>query len=158
MVTRIDQQLEKVFDRFGRRREALLPCLKVAQREFGCVPREVISHLSQQLSVAPLDIYGAISFYGMLTTRDQGKYVVRICASLPCHLNRASHIFKAVEDELGILPGETTRDKLFTLEEVGCLGLCDRAPAMLINEQIHGPLTPSQVRVILMDLRAKEKA
>lgn len=153
-----ENQLKEVFGRFGQTREALLPCLKVTQERFGCVPREIIGFLSEQLDVAPLDIYGAISFYGMLTTRHTGKYVVRVCASLPCHVNGAPSLLGAVREELGIAPGQTTADGLFTLEAVGCLGLCDKAPAMLVNDVVHGPLTIAQARAILIELKQAEAA
>lgn len=157
MTMVLEDKFEEVLAEFGEGRQALLPCLKAAQKEYGSVPREVVSFLSERLAVAPLDIYGVISFYGMLSTRDQGKYAVRVCSSLPCHLNRAESLVHVLAEELGIKPGETTADKLFSLDVVGCLGLCDRAPAMLVNDQIHGPLTPSEARALVMELKVREE-
>lgn len=149
-------RLQAVLAEFGHAREALLPCLKVLQDEFGCVPRDYISYLVDQLHISPLDIYGVISFHGMLTTRNQGKYVVRLCSSLPCHLNEADGLIKALEDELEVPLGQTTRDGLFTLEDAGCLGACDRAPALLINDMLFGPVTPAEARAMILDIRSRE--
>lgn len=157
MTMVLEDKFEEVIAEFGEGRQALLPCLKVAQREYGSVPRPIISFLSERLKVAPLDIYSVISFYGMLSTRNQGKYAVRVCSSLPCHLNHADPLLAALKQELGIGPGETTEDKLFSLDVVGCLGLCDRAPAMLINDQIYGPLTAPQARAVIMELKVREE-
>lgn len=148
--------MQAVLAEYGQAREALLPCLKVLQKEYGCVPREYISYLVDQFDISPLDIYGVISFHGMLTTRNQGKYVVRVCSSLPCHLNEADGLVHALESELGVGFGQTTDDGLFTLEDAGCLGACDRAPAVLINESLHGPLTAAEARALIIEIRAKE--
>ena len=89
----------------------------------------------------------------MLTTRKEGKYLIRMCDSLPCELNAARSILCCVESELGISRGETTPDGLFTLKVVPCLGLCDRAPGMMINQKALGPLTEESVKTILDTLR-----
>ena len=152
----LQDQFEEVFSHFGHSQEALLPALKVAQRNYGCIPREVVQHLSAELSIAPLDIYGVISFYGMLSTRGQGKYAIRVCSSLPCHLNEAEGLLRVIGDVAGLRPGETSPDGLFSLEVVGCLGLCDRAPAMLVNDHVHGPLTTREARSLLLELKERE--
>lgn len=153
----MEERFEEVFAHFGHSRSALLPCLKTLQDEYGCIPNEAIKLLSEKLNIAPLDIYGVISFYGMITTKNQGKYIVRVCSSLPCHLNSGDDLLEALQEELSIPAGTTTADKLFTLENVGCLGLCDKAPAMLINDSTYGPITSEQAVEVIADLRNKER-
>jgi NADH-quinone oxidoreductase subunit E len=140
----------------GANRAALLPCLVAVQAEAGYVPREAISHLGQTLGVPTIEVYGVISFYGMLTSVEQGSRVIRICDSLNCHLNHAPDVRRAVETELGLKDGETLPDKSFSLEVVPCLGLCDLAPAMMVNEDTYGNLTEARVRDIIADLKRQE--
>jgi len=137
----------------GKSRTALLSCLEAIQEVSGYIPQEAVSYLRETLDVPVIDIYGVITFYGMLTTREQGKYVIRLCNSLPCHLNGSAGMLGVVEDELGMKAGETSPDKKFTLEAVACLGLCDKAPAMMINDKTYENLTEKTVREIIAGLR-----
>jgi NADH-quinone oxidoreductase E subunit len=147
--TRVDEITKKL----GKSRESLLPCLEAIQEASSYIPQEAITYLREKLDVPSVDIYGVITFYGMLTTEKQGEYVIRLCNSLPCHLNKSQELLTAVERELGIKSGETSRDKKFTLEVVACLGLCDKAPAMMINDQIYENLTPKKAKQILTGLK-----
>jgi NADH-quinone oxidoreductase E subunit len=137
----------------GKSRTALLPCLEAIQEVSGYIPQEAVSYLRETLDVPAMDIYGVITFYGMLTTKEQGKYVIRLCNSLPCFLNGADTLLSAVERETKIKAGETSPDKKVTLEVVPCLGLCDKAPAMMINQEIYGNLTEDMVKEIIGKLK-----
>jgi NADH-quinone oxidoreductase subunit E len=147
------ERVDDLFIERGKSRESLLPGLEIIQDCSHYVSREAIGYLRDNLNVSSMDIYGVISFYGMLTTVEQGKYVIRLCDSLNCHLNEAGHIREVVEEELGIKDGETLQNGQFTLDVVPCLGLCDQSPAMMINEDIYTNLTEQKVRDILMDLK-----
>jgi NADH-quinone oxidoreductase E subunit len=147
--TRVDEITKKA----GKSRESLLPCLEAIQETSSYIPQEAITYLRENLDVPSVDIYGVITFYGMLTTEKQGKYVIRLCNSLPCHLNKSQELLKAVERELGIKSGETSGDRKFTLEVAACLGLCDKAPAMMINDKIYENLTPKKAKQILTGLK-----
>ena len=116
-------------------------------------PARGISYLRENLDVPSVDIYGVITFYGMLTSKEQGKYVIRLCDSLPCRLNNSEDILKVIEGELGIKAGGTSPDKKFTLEVVPCLGLCDIAPAMMINDKNYGDLNKEAPQKILAGLK-----
>ncbi|MCD8330989.1 MAG: NAD(P)H-dependent oxidoreductase subunit E, partial [Oscillospiraceae bacterium] len=94
-------------------------------------------------------VYNFITFYAMLSTKPHGKYTIRMCKSISCHVSGAADIIRAVEDQLHLKPGETTEDGRFTLELCPCLGLCDSAPAMMINRKVYGNLTPDSVRAII---------
>ncbi|HCP60548.1 MAG TPA: NADH-quinone oxidoreductase subunit NuoE [Dehalococcoidia bacterium] len=147
-----EAKVGEVTEQRGKSRTALLPCLEAIQEVSGYIPQEAISYLRETLDVPAVDIYGVISFYGMLTTREQGKYVIRLCNSLPCFLNGSDTLLSAVERETKIKAGETSPDKKFTLEAVACLGLCDEAPAMMINDKTYGNLTEKTVREIIAGL------
>jgi NADH-quinone oxidoreductase subunit E len=113
------------------------------------VPEEVVIALAESLAVPVHEVYGVASFYSFLTTRPLGRNVIRICRSLPCYLKGAEMIVESVAKELGIGPGETTADGRFSFELTNCIGLCDHAPAMLINQDPHVDLTPEKIKQIL---------
>ena len=123
--------------------------LKEAQKRFGYVSEEVIRSLSESLDLPLNEVYGVASFYSFLSTKLLGRNVIRVCKSVPCYLKNSEMIIEAVEKELGIVPGETTADRRFSFELTNCIGQCDKAPAMLINGDVHGDLTPEKIAVIL---------
>ena len=134
-------------------REDLLSSLKHAQAEHGHLSREALEELSRSLGVPFSDVYGVASFYSFLSVKPLGRNVIRICRSVPCYLRDAQMIIDAVADELGIAPGETTQDGRFSIELVNCIGECDAAPAMLVNSDVHGDLTPAKISQVLRSYR-----
>ncbi len=133
----------------GKDRKNLLVLLKRAQDKFGCVPEEFIAETAQSLDISISEVYGIASFYSFLSTKPLGRNIIRICNSLPCYLKNSQMIIKSVEDEIGIKPGETTLDGKFSFQLVNCIGGCDKAPAMLINSDFHGDLTPEKIAQVL---------
>lgn len=129
--------------------EDLMALLKEAQHKFGYVPEEVMAELAESLDIPINDVYGVASFYSLLSIRPLGRNVIRICQSLPCYLKHCQTIIESVEREIGIRPGETTPDGRFSFQLTNCIGLCDRAPAMMINSDAHVDLTPEKVSQIL---------
>ncbi|MFC1928073.1 NADH-quinone oxidoreductase subunit NuoE [Chloroflexota bacterium] len=133
----------------SKNNEDLLVLLKRAQSKFDCVPEEVITEIAKSLNISISEVYGVATFYSFLSKKPLGRNVIRICKSLPCSLKNYQMIIKSVEDELGIKTGETTPDGKFSLELTNCIGTCDKAPAMLINNDVHGHLTPKKISQIL---------
>ena len=129
--------------------EDLMALLKEAQHKFGHVPEEVMAELAESLDIPINDVYGIASFYSLLSIRPLGRNVIRICQSLPCYLKHCQTIIESVEREIGIRPGETTPDGRFSFQLTNCIGLCDRAPAMMINSDAHVDLTPEKISQIL---------
>ena len=130
-------------------RENLLVLLKRAQEKSGYVPGEFIAEVAQSLDISVSEAYGVATFYSFLSTEPLGRNVIRICQSLPCYLKNSLMIIKGVADELGIQPGETTPDGKFSFELTNCIGACDKAPAMLINSDVHGNLAPGKISQVL---------
>jgi len=130
-------------------RQDLVARLKEAQQKFGYIPEEVIAELAAALDLPVNEVYGIASFYSFLSTRPLGRNVIRVCQSLPCYLKNSEMIIKTVAKEIGLEPGETTADGRFSLELTNCIGQCDKAPAMMINGNIHGDLTPEKIARIL---------
>jgi NADH-quinone oxidoreductase E subunit len=132
-----------------RGREDLVGVLKEAQNKFGYVPAEVMAGLAESLHIPINEVYGVASFYSFLSIKPLGRNVIRVCKSLPCYLKNCQIIIEAVEKELGIKPGETTADGRFSFQLTNCIGLCDRAPAMMINNDAYVDLTPEKISQIL---------
>ena len=134
-------------------REALLLALEIVQRDCGYVDDTVAEHVATRLRVNRADVDDVLSFYTVYDTAPVGRYVIRICRTLPCALVGAESLAEHLSATLGIAVGETTADGLFTLKEAECLGLCDVAPAMTVNEHVYGSLTPDRIDRIIADLR-----
>jgi NADH:ubiquinone oxidoreductase subunit E len=133
----------------GRERESLLAVLEDEQMRSGFVSKEFISGAAESFGLPLSEVYGVATFYSFITTKPLGRNVIRICKSLPCFLKNAEMIIRTVENELGIKPGETTPDKRYSFGLTNCVGACDKAPAMLINDDVHGDLTPSRISEVL---------
>jgi len=129
--------------------EDLLELLREAQNRSGYLCEKTIVKIAKSLDIPISDVYGVATFYSFLSTKPQGRNVIRVCKSLPCFLKNSQTIIKSVEEELGIKPGETTPDGKFSFQLTNCIGACDKAPAMLINNDVHVDLTPGKISRIL---------
>ena len=127
----------------------LLPLLKKAQDTSRYISPKFMARTADSLNLSISEVYGVSTFYSFLSTKPLGKNVIRVCKSVPCYLQGSQMILQSIEDEIGIKPGEMTRDKKFSLELANCIGACDRAPAMLVNHDVHGNLTPRKISRIL---------
>jgi len=134
-------------------RENLLVALKRAQEKQGYIKDEFVTELADSLNVGIAEAYGVATFYSFLSKKPLGRNVIRVCRSLPCYLEDSRMIVKTISDELGISPGETTPDARFSLELTNCIGACDQAPAMLVNHDLHGNLTPEKISQILKEYK-----
>lgn len=132
-----------------RKRESLLGMIKEEQRKSGYVSEEIIAEMAESLALSVGDVYGVATFYSFLSTQPLGKHVIRICKGVPCLLQNAGMIIESVQEALGIGPGETTTDGRFSFELTNCIGACDQAPAMLVDDEVHGHLTPEKISEIL---------
>ncbi len=130
-------------------RSDLIALLKEAQAEYGYVPEKVMAELAESLDMPLNDVYGVASFYSFISLKPLGRNIIRVCQSLPCSMKHGQAIVKCLARELGINPGETTADRRFSLQLTNCIGLCDQAPAMMINDDAHGELTPEKITQIL---------
>jgi NADH:ubiquinone oxidoreductase subunit E len=135
--------------RKASRREALLGMIKEEQATSGYMSKGAMEKVSDALGMTPGDVYGVTTFYGFLSTWPLGKHVIRVCKSIPCCMKDAERLIEWIGKELRIGPGETTRDGRITLTLTNCMGVCDQAPAMLIDDEVYGQLTPERIAEIL---------
>ena len=142
-------KVDKILANYKGQEDVLFPMLLEVQAEFGWVPPQAIEAIADTLKVFASQVYSVATFCHFLSTKPQGRNVIRICKSLPCFLRDSEMIIKSVEQELGITLGQTTGDGRFSFELTNCIGACDRAPAMLINDDVHGDLTTEKISRIL---------
>ena len=126
----------------------LLDIQKIAHNSF---PREVAVIVSRETGLSEAALFSYISYYAMFSPVERGKYVVRMCESAPCHVRGAKAVMEAISKTLGIIPGETSPDKRFTLEYCQCLGVCVFSPAILVNGTLHKDLTPGRAATLMED-------
>ncbi len=135
----------------------LIPLLQSAQEHFGYIPRRAIKYISSVTNIPESTIFGVVTFYSQFRQQPMGKYQIRLCCGTACHVASAPMLLDTLRDELGVEENGTTEDGLFTLFTVACLGCCSLAPAMMVNDETYGKLTPAEVRKILRKIRREEK-
>src|SRR3954469_25518287 len=123
----------EIIVRFPRSRSALIPLLHLAQEQDGYVAEDAMAHVAELLDITPAEVYGTASFYEMFKFEPVGRYCVNICTNIACQLLGAWELLEHAEERLGIRPGGTTADGLFTLEDVECIAACTEAPAIQVN-------------------------
>ncbi len=133
----------------GQPGAGLLPRLKEEVEQKSYLSREALQTIAGQTGLPLNSVYGVASFYTYLPVSAVGKNVIRVCGCLPCDLKDAQGVIGSIKRERGIGPGQTTADGKFTLEIVGCIGACDQAPAMMINDKLYGNLTAESIAGIL---------
>ncbi len=141
-----------------RRRSAVLPALYLAQKQQGYITANAIRHVAEVLGITRADVEDVVSFYTMFYRKPVGRFVLQVCRTLSCALNGAERVTEALAEKLGITPGQTDTDATFTLVEVECLGACDRAPVVMVNDAWHECLMPEDAAKLVDDLRARGEA
>jgi len=130
-------------------RDVLLEMIKAEQTNAGHVSEAFIAATAKTMGLSAGEVYGVTTFYSFLSAKPSGKHVIRICKSVPCCMKDAEMIIDWIKAELAINPGETTTDSRFSFELINCIGACDDAPAMLINDKVFGQLTREKISEIL---------
>lgn len=151
-------ELAKVIDEWKDKPGPLMPILHSAQEIFGCLDETVQMYIAEKTGVAPTKIYGVATFYTRFKLQPKGKYTIGVCLGTACYVRGAKGVLDAFCDELGIQPGGTTKDGLFTLDAVRCIGCCGLGPAVMINEDVYGKCKPETVHEIIEKYRAAAAA
>jgi NADH-quinone oxidoreductase E subunit len=141
-----------------RRRSAVLPALYLAQYQQGYITANAIRHVAELLGITRADVEDVVSYYTMFYTKPVGKFVINVCRTLSCAINGAERVTEALCAKLSLKPGETDPTGTFTLMEVECLGACDRAPVVMVNDAWHEGLEPEAADRLVDDLRARGEA
>lgn len=151
------QTFQQKFSLLRHEPGALLEALHLAQEAFGYLPKSVLGWLAQELKIPRSQVYTTATFYHLLSLKPEAKYVIRVCDCLSCYLEGGEAVLDAAREAAQIPPGGTSsRDGLFSLHLTSCIGLCEQAPAMMINQERYGLLNPEKVQWIISSLRRKE--
>jgi NADH-quinone oxidoreductase subunit E len=147
-------KVNRIISRYpeGRQKSAILPVLHLAQEEFGFLSVDVQNYVALILNIQPVEVYEVATFYSQFYLEKQGRYVIEICHTGPCAICGGEKISEYIQKKLDIKNGETTKDGLFTLREVECLGACGYAPAMQINTEFYENLNEEKIDTIIKDL------
>jgi len=154
-MEKVDQIIQQVTrDQSLEEGDVLLNSLHEVQNYFhNYIPVEAVERVADVLHIPVSKVYEVLRFYTMFSVKPRGKYVIRVCNSLPCHVTGGKEVIEALKSELGIEFYETTPDGLFTLEKTGCLGLCGVSPAIMINEDFFGNLDAQKIPELLEKFR-----
>jgi len=145
----IQQLIKELADQHGRRRESLLPVMQGVVEQENYLSEYSMVEIAREMDLPAAEVYGTATFYSFLEVKKMGRYIIRICKTISCAMKGKSQVVFAIQDMLKIRTGETSADGRFSLLETNCLGLCHKAPAMLINHDVYTDLTPEKVREIL---------
>ncbi len=150
----LKRRFDEIVARYPKRLAALIPILMVVQREFGHVKPEHMEWLAEYLGTTPAHVLGVVTFYAMFSHGQRGKHHLYVCKTLSCHLRGAPEVIAAFEAKLGVKAnsGDTSPDGLFSIDTAECLGLCEQAPCVLVDDKRFGNITPETVDEILKEL------
>jgi NADH:ubiquinone oxidoreductase subunit E len=148
--------VQEAIEKHGAQRDALIPILSEINHELGYIPAEAFQEVRKQLqesaeqvNVSKSQLFGLASFYDMLSTKPRGRHVIKFCENAPCHVVGGKAVWDALRETLHLKNGETTPDKKWTLVTTSCLGLCSVGPVVLIDDDLYGNVSPSQIDDIL---------
>lgn len=146
-------RFEKILSKYETKASALLPTLWLAQEQFGYLTNEVMDYVAKLLDMPPAHVYEAVTFYVMFKRKDMGKYCLQICNNITCSMMGSEKLIRVANEELNISFNEVTEDKMFSLVPVQCLGSCDTAPVVQVNEEYCENLTPEKFKELIRRLR-----
>lgn len=155
------KQVQQIVARYpdGRQKSALIPVLHLAQQEFGgWLDVPVMDYVASLLSLEPIEVYEVATFYSMFNLKPVGRYMFEVCQTGPCMINGSDDIVAYIEEKLGIKPGQTTPDGMFTLKTVECLGACGYAPMMQLGKHYKEHLTREKIDQVIEECRRNAAA
>lgn len=151
-------RLDAVLTEYKNKPGALIPVLQIAQGIFGYLPEAAMKRIALGLGKSYSEVAGVVSFYSFFTTIPRGKHLIRVCMGTACYVRGGNNVLGALKQKLGIDVGETTADRMFSLEIARCFGACGLAPVITVDEEVHHRVKPSKVNVILDQYRSKAAA
>ncbi|MFH0880066.1 MAG: NAD(P)H-dependent oxidoreductase subunit E [Lentisphaerota bacterium] len=152
------RRLDEVLEEYKEKPGGLIPALQIAQGLFGYLPEKVVKRVSDRLNKPYSEVAGVITFYSFFSTRPRGKHMVRVCLGTACYVRGGKQVLDAFKKELAIEVGETTADRLFSLDVARCFGACGLAPAITIDDVVHQRVKPTKVRELLSKFRQPAQA
>ena len=150
------KKINEICDRYVEEETPLMMILSDIQKEYGYIPLEVQEIVSERTGISVAEIYGVVTFYSFFSLKPKGKYVIGCCLGTACYVKGAQQVIDKFSDILGIKPGETSEDGMFTLDALRCIGACGIAPAVTINGKVYPKLAVDAVAKIVDEYKALE--
>lgn len=154
---KIHEETKKILENYPREKDRLIGILNDVQEKFGYVPREAQEEISKHLGLSLAEIYGVITFYSRFTLEPKGKYKISVCLGTACFVKGSQALLDRAKERLQIEPGKTTKDGLFSLDDVRCVGACGLAPVFMVNDEVYGNATVKQLDEVIDKIIAEEK-
>jgi NADH-quinone oxidoreductase subunit E len=149
----------EIIERYNNDSSKLVPILQAVQEEYRYLPEDVMCYVATSLGIPSAQVYGVATFYSHFALTPKGKYLIKVCDGTACHVKKSIPILEALMKKLKLTEDKmTTPDMLFTVETVSCLGACGLAPVLVINEEVHGLMTPESTIALLDNIIAREEA
>ncbi len=142
-------ELGEFIDRQAKGRDSLIPVLHKAQELLGFLPVDVQEFIAEKLDLPVGEVYGVVTFYHYFTMQPRGRHTINVCLGTACYVRGAKKVVEALTEELGVRVGETTEDRRFSLTTQRCFGACGLAPVVMVNEDVHGRVTPKKISALL---------
>ena len=143
------REIESEFPKYATRRAVCIDAMKIVQKHRGWVPDEALQDIGEFLGVSPAELDGVATFYNLLFRHPVGRHVIYVCDSVSCWIMGAERQFRQLSQQLGVRPGETSSDGRFTLLPIVCLGACDHAPVLMVDDDLHTDIESSKIEGIL---------
>ena len=151
------EKINQICDRYANDKTPLMMILSDIQKEYGYIPLEVQEIVSERTGISVAEIYGVVTFYSFFSLTPKGKYVIGVCLGTACYVKGAQQVLDKFSEIIGVKPGETSADGLFTLDALRCIGACGIAPAVTINGKVYPKLTVDAVPGIIAEYKAMEE-
>ncbi|MCD6228099.1 MAG: NAD(P)H-dependent oxidoreductase subunit E [Candidatus Omnitrophica bacterium] len=149
----LKKELKEILALYNNKKEGLLLCLHKIYKKWGYLPKDIALFLAKETNLASVKIYSLYTFYSLFKRKKEAKYHIKICKSLPCYFKGKDKLLKFLCKKLNVKPNCLTQDKKFLIEEVPCLGMCDKAPFVLINDVLYEKLTIKKLERIIEKLK-----
>ncbi|MDD3054083.1 MAG: NADH-quinone oxidoreductase subunit NuoE [Endomicrobiaceae bacterium] len=148
----------QILEENGKDKAKLIPILQAVQEVYRYLPEEMLAFIASSLNISPARVYGVATFFSHFTLKPKGKHIIKVCDGTACHVKKSTLLIDAIKTKLKLGANETTtKDMLFTIETVSCLGACGLAPVMVVDNDVHGQVTPEKVSKIIGDMMKQEE-
>lgn len=147
----------QILEENGKDKARLIPILQAVQEVYNYLPEEILTFIASALDISPARVYGVATFFAHFTLKPKGKHIIKVCDGTACHVKRSTAIIDAIKSKLNVTDKEnTTKDMMFTLETVSCLGACGLAPVIVIDNEVYGQVTPEKATELIDDIIKQE--
>jgi NADH-quinone oxidoreductase subunit E len=145
----MDKKVETILNKYKQDKGMLVSILQDVQAEYNYLPKEILKQVSDSLSIPLTRVYSVATFFKAFSLKPRGRHIINVCLGTACHVRGAPKILEAIERELKIKSGETTRDLKYTLERVNCVGACALGPIVIVDGEYHGQMKMDKVKALL---------